>query len=101
MLCLGLQFIFGIITGEHRQDCHIQLCEVLSDNPVASVLQRVSVEDWSELYGYYLMDMLKSVHHVPHHKPNEEYEVSHCVNVMCIVACAILMADMLCLVELK
>ena len=55
---------------------HTQLCMLLDDTPIASVLHKVSEEHWMELYHRYLYDFIRSVHHVPHHKSNDEYEVS-------------------------
>ena len=61
--------------GEHRQELHSRLIDVLSNNPLASVLQIMPEDQWSALYQYYMLDILKSMHHVPHHKATEEYEV--------------------------
>ena len=65
--------------GEHRQEFHSQLIEVLSNNPLASVLQIMPEEQWSALYQYYMLDILKSMHHVPHQRAGDEYEVRKCM----------------------
>ena len=62
-------------SGESRQDTHFQLCEVLSETQLAIILDRVPEENWNEMYWYYLGDILRSIHHVPHHKASDEYEV--------------------------
>lgn len=63
--------------GGSRQDIHIQLCEVLSETQLAIILDRVPEKNWNEMYSYYLGDILRSIHHVPHHRASDEYEVWH------------------------
>ena len=65
-----------ISLGGHRQGVHIQLCEILTDTPVACILNDVSEEHWIEFYQLYLHDYLRSVHFITHHKSDEEYKVS-------------------------
>ena len=62
---------------DHRQNVHVRLCDMLHDDPVATVLMRVPEEHWSELCLLYLNDFLRSVHNVPHHKASDEYEVQY------------------------
>uniref|UniRef100_A0A1X7TWB5 RZ-type domain-containing protein n=1 Tax=Amphimedon queenslandica TaxID=400682 RepID=A0A1X7TWB5_AMPQE len=66
---------FKSSSGEHRQELHSRLIEVLSNNPLASVLQIMPEEQWNTLYQYYMLDVLKSMHHVPHHRATDEYEI--------------------------
>ena len=66
-----------IFLGGHRQRVHTQLCEILTDTPVASILNEVSEEHWIEFYQLYFHDYLRSVHFIAHHKSDEEYEVSN------------------------
>ena len=66
-------FLFNL--GENRQDIHIQLCEVLSESQLAIILNIVPEKYWNEFYYCYLEDILRSIHHVPHHKATDEYEV--------------------------
>ena len=61
--------------GDNRQDIYVQLCEVLSESQLAIILNRIPEEYWNEFYYYYLGDILRSIHHVPHHKATDEYEV--------------------------
>ena len=64
--------------GGHRQGVHIQLCEILTDTPIASILNEVSEEHWIEFYQLYLHDYLRSVHLVTYENQDmakKEYEV--------------------------
>ena len=68
-------YIFFINLGGNRQNIHIQLCEVLSESQLAIILNGVPEKYWNEFYYYYFGDILRSIHHVPHHKATNEYEV--------------------------
>ena len=70
------------LLGDHRQDVHIQLCDMLSNEPIAVVLNKMPKEHWSTLCQSYLTDVLKSVHNVPHRNASSEYEVYHYVSVL-------------------
>ena len=62
--------------GVDRQAIYAQLCDLLSETDISKVLHTaVATEHWDELYHLYLLDFLKSVHKVTHHKAAEEYEV--------------------------
>ena len=62
--------------GVDKQDVYAQLCSLLSETDISKVLHTaVATDHWDELYHLYLMDFLKSVHRVTHHKATEEYEV--------------------------
>ena len=68
---------YYLCLGDYRQDVHIQLCDTLSNDPVAIVLNKLPEEHWSELCQIYLTDVLKSMHNVPHRNYSDEYEVCH------------------------
>ena len=55
----------------------MQLCEVLLETQLATILDKIPEEYWREVYLNYLEDVLRSIHHVPHHKANDEFEVEH------------------------
>ena len=69
------------IIGIDRQDIYVQLCSLLSETDISKVLHTaVATEHWEELYHLYLLDFLKSIHKVTHHKAAEEYEVYNAVS---------------------
>lgn len=66
-----------ILTGsKNLVENLVQLCHMLSDNPVATVLRNLPDEYSVELCQFYLHDVIRSTHHVPHCLPKKEYQVS-------------------------
>jgi hypothetical protein len=61
--------------GDDQYTVHKQLCDILNDTPIASVLVKIPESHHNELYQYYLSDFIRSVHHVSHHRANNEHEV--------------------------
>ncbi len=56
---------------------HRQLFQLMSDSPIASILNRVDIDDINQLLEYYVHDYLRSMHsRVRHNKKTEEYKVS-------------------------
>ena len=70
---------YNLLIGTHIWEVHSQLCEILTDTPVASILNEVPEEHWIEFYQLYLHDFLRSVHLVTYENQDmakKEYEVT-------------------------
>ena len=66
----------NMLVGVDKQDVYMQLYSLLSETDISKILHTaVATEDWDKLYNLYLMDFLKSVHRVMHHRATDEYEV--------------------------
>ncbi len=68
-----------VISSRDRTDnngLHRQLCQLLNDNPIASILNQIDSDDISKLLESYINDFLRSKHKVQHIvEKEEEYKV--------------------------
>ena len=69
-------YVLYILVGADKQDVYTRLCNLILESDISKILHTaVCTEDWDELYNVYLIDFLKSVHRVTHHRATDEYEV--------------------------
>lgn len=65
----------------------MQLCNILADTPLGTLLGKVPRDHWMKLYQSYLNDILRNVHHISHTNPSDEYKVhynSDSITVVCL-----------------
>ena len=65
------------LAGDHKQQVHKKLCEMLAGTETGKILEKVTEEEVLEdLYRRYLHDYLRSIHQVLHGESELEYKVS-------------------------